>query len=66
MDAPEGETKSSRLQTIDEPGLKATGDLLYKLRQEVAHLLDRKNISFPGAQPVSFARRHIEELMKQE
>ncbi len=52
--------------SIEAPGIKIDGDLLYNMRREVSSLLDRKNISFPGAQPVSFARRHLEELMKQE
>ena len=39
---------------------------LTDLRWEVAHLLDRGRETFPGAQPVSFARRHIEELKKQD
>jgi len=52
--------------SIEAPGIKAEGDLLYTMRSEVARLLDRKNLSFPGAQPVSFARRHLEELTKQE
>lgn len=51
---------------IGAPGIKAEGKLLYDLRQEVAKLLDRKNPNFPGAQPVSFARRHLVELTKQE
>jgi mRNA guanylyltransferase len=57
---------SGPLDSIEAPGIKAEGDLLYTMRQEVAHLLDRKNLNFPGAQPVSFARRHLEELTKQE
>ncbi|RDL34435.1 mRNA-capping enzyme subunit alpha [Venustampulla echinocandica] len=51
---------------INEPGMKIEGDALYALRREVAQLLDRKNLGFPGAQPVSFARRHLEELTKQD
>lgn len=54
------------VDSLDAPGIKAEGDLLYTMRSEVASLLDRKNISFPGAQPVSFARRHLEALTKQE
>ncbi|KAK2626014.1 hypothetical protein QTJ16_004276 [Diplocarpon rosae] len=52
--------------SIDAPGIKADGELLRNMRSEVASLLHRKNISFPGAQPVSFARRHLEELTKQD
>lgn len=52
--------------SIEAPGIKIDGDLLYNMRAEVACLLDRKSTSFPGAQPVSFARRHLEELTKQE
>ena len=48
------------------PGNKAEGELLQTLRREVANLLGRDKITFPGAQPVSFARRHIEELLKED
>ena len=48
------------------PGVKAEGPLLTTLRAEVAELLDRKISNFPGAQPVSFAARHIAELQKQD
>jgi mRNA guanylyltransferase len=54
------------LTDVKAPGIKAEGALLHRMRQEVANLLDRKNTSFPGAQPVSFSRRHLEELKKQE
>lgn len=50
----------------DIPGDKAEGNLLTLLRTEVAELLDRKSPNFPGAQPVSFAARHITELQKQD
>ena len=50
----------------DIPGVKAEGPLLSTLRAEVADLLDRKSSNFPGAQPVSFAARHIAELQKQD
>lgn len=50
----------------DIPGVKADGPLLTTLRAEVAELLDRKSPNFPGAQPVSFAARHIAELQKQD
>lgn len=50
----------------DIPGVKADGPLLTTLRSEVAELLDRKSPNFPGAQPVSFAARHIAELQKKD
>jgi mRNA guanylyltransferase len=52
--------------SISEPGLKAPPHVVKQLREEVAQLLGRGPTTFPGAQPVSFARRHIEELMRQE
>ncbi|TAQ85765.1 hypothetical protein B7494_g5919 [Chlorociboria aeruginascens] len=57
---------SGPITSLSEPGMKAEGNLLQRMRREVADLLDRKHLGFPGAQPVSFARRHIEELKKQE
>lgn len=54
------------VQSIDEPGVKISGDLLRTMRQEVASLLGRNQIGFPGAQPVSFSRKHLEELRREE
>ncbi len=55
------------LRDIAAPGVKAQGDLLRELRAEVANLLGRSSYSFPGAQPVSFVRRHlVEELRREE
>ena len=48
------------------PGVKADGKLLQTLRTEVADLLSRESTKFPGAQPVSFARRHLQELQEQD
>ncbi|MCJ1359506.1 MAG: Dcp1p-Dcp2p decapping enzyme complex alpha subunit [Icmadophila ericetorum] len=47
------------------PGTKAEGDELHHLRRDVAQLLGRDRPNFPGAQPVSFARRHLFELQKE-
>ena len=47
-------------------GTKADPDLAQQFRHEVAQLLDRHNINFPGAQPVSFASRHLSELRHQD
>lgn len=53
-------------QVPDMPGVQAQPDLAHKFRYEVAQLLDRKQISFPGAQPVSFSNRHLEELKQRD
>ncbi|KAI9783613.1 MAG: Dcp1p-Dcp2p decapping enzyme complex alpha subunit [Peltula sp. TS41687] len=48
------------------PGVKAESELAHSFRREVATLLGRKSLGFPGAQPVSFARRHLAELQCQD
>ena len=48
------------------PGVKADESLSRRFRYEVAQLLERGQITFPGAQPVSFASRHIEELKERD
>lgn len=50
----------------DMPGTRAEGGLLDTMRDEVAQLLHRQQLGFPGAQPVSFASRHLLELQKQD
>jgi mRNA guanylyltransferase len=55
-----------QIQSIDEPGVKAQGELLLSMRKEVASLLGRSSINFPGAQPVSFSRKHLDELRCEE
>lgn len=57
---------SEQIASISEPGVRASGQLLYTMRKEVAELLGRHQTSFPGAQPVSFSRRHLDELTKKE
>lgn len=42
------------------------GELKGQFRREVAELLGRTVPNFPGAQPVSFAARHIAELRRQD
>jgi mRNA guanylyltransferase len=47
-------------------GVDAGEDLKAQFRREVADLLGRSVPNFPGAQPVSFAARHIAELRRQD
>jgi mRNA guanylyltransferase len=48
------------------PGFKAPEELAAEFRHEVARLLNRNKLTFPGAQPVSFTRRHLEALCDEE
>ena len=48
------------------PGYQLSNDEAHDLRRGVADLLQRDNIRFPGAQPVSFARQHMAELQHRE
>ncbi|KAF2248219.1 mRNA capping enzyme, alpha subunit [Trematosphaeria pertusa] len=48
------------------PGYLIPNDAAHQLKQEVASLLGRDNLRFPGAQPVSFAREHLAELQRME
>ncbi|KAK0645911.1 mRNA capping enzyme alpha subunit-like protein [Cercophora newfieldiana] len=51
---------------ISQPGVKADFQLVRALRSEVAQLLNRSSIGFPGAQPVSFSRKHLEALRRED
>ncbi|KAI9737059.1 MAG: Dcp1p-Dcp2p decapping enzyme complex alpha subunit [Cirrosporium novae-zelandiae] len=52
-------------KTPEIPGVKAERSLAEEFRREVANLLGRSQLTFPGAQPVSFARRHIQDELLQ-
>ncbi|RGP80618.1 mrna guanylyltransferase [Fusarium longipes] len=54
------------ITSISEPGVKAQDQLLHEMRREVANLLGRSQTGFPGAQPVSFSRQHLDELTHQD
>ncbi|KAL2123360.1 hypothetical protein VTJ04DRAFT_3815 [Mycothermus thermophilus] len=54
------------LRDIANPGIRAEGNLLRELRAEVAALLGRSSHGFPGAQPVSFSRKHLDELRRED
>ena len=49
---------------LDDIGQKLARQDAEFHRTSVADLLGRPNLNFPGAQPVSFARRHLQELEK--
>jgi len=53
--------------SLDDVGQRMQPPFLGRLRSEIAHLLDRGgNTNFPGAQPVSFARKHLRELRQRD
>lgn len=50
----------------DLPGFQAPPEGAQEILQEVASLLHRRSADFPGAQPVSFSRRHIQALLNED
>ena len=57
---------SHSVPDLDAIGIKAEYDLADQFRREVATLLSRNNLNFPGAQPVSFSSKHLTELQKED
>ncbi|CAK7264809.1 Dcp1p-Dcp2p decapping enzyme complex alpha subunit [Sporothrix epigloea] len=57
---------SRKIERLDAPGIRAEGVVLHNMRREIANQLRRQQLGFPGAQPVSFTRKHMEELRKQD
>lgn len=57
---------SNSVPELSAVGIKAEPELADQFREEVARLLGRRNLSFPGAQPVSFSSRHLEELQRED
>jgi hypothetical protein len=64
--AMEGDQRTHPIASIDAPGFKVDRQLAEDLRREVATLLSRNSVSFPGAQPVSFKTHHLDELRQRE
>lgn len=57
---------SREILNLDNIGIKAEPELADQFRREVANLLGRNNLSFPGAQPVSFSNKHLLELQRDD
>lgn len=56
----------SAILTLSEVGNQLPREDAEQYRAAVADLLQRNQRSFPGAQPVSFSRQHIQELKRTE
>ncbi|CAG9937807.1 unnamed protein product [Clonostachys rosea f. rosea IK726] len=54
------------ITSLEQPGIRAEGSQRLDLRKDVADLLGRSQLGFPGAQPVSFAKQHLDELTKKD
>lgn len=59
-------TMSHSVPNLDAIGVKAEPELADTFRREVAQLLGRNNLNFPGAQPVSFSAKHLNELQQED
>ncbi|KAI1971410.1 Dcp1p-Dcp2p decapping enzyme complex alpha subunit [Ophidiomyces ophidiicola] len=57
---------ASTVPDLESIGMKAEHELADQFRREVAHLLGRNSLSFPGAQPVSFSSQHLTELQRRD
>lgn len=57
---------ASAVPNIEAIGVKAEPQLADQFRREVAALLGRNQLSFPGSQPVSFASKHLQELQRED
>jgi hypothetical protein len=64
--APRTTTMTSKLPVITDYGSLVDGDTAARLRHHVANMLQRRTPNFPGAQPVSFEKKHIQVLCDQE
>lgn len=52
--------------SLKEVGVQAEPGLAATLRRDVASILQRDSTHFPGAQPISFARKHLSELAQRD
>jgi mRNA guanylyltransferase len=57
---------TSKLPVLTDYGTQVDDDTAARLRHHVANMLQRRSPSFPGAQPVSFEKKHIQLLCEQE